>query len=155
MDRHTARYIYEHRLLPHWFFDMKEKFAMSIITNPGLLYEMLLGTFEQNHVSCPYGQEQFSVTPGRFTDTITVIKLTFPKPEEAPLCYAAFLFFDESFKNLCYITVEKGNDMNDDKPHLYAFEKGKKHMEIGSCEPGGMKDFKCAAQYYMKRYYSS
>ena len=128
---------------------------MSLITNPSLLYEMLLGTFEQNRVVCPYQKEQFQVIPGRFTDTITVIKLVFPKPEEEPLCYAAFLFFDEDFQNLSYITVEKGNDLNGDDPHLYAFEKGKKHMEIGSCELGGMKDFQCAAEYYMKRYFSS
>ena len=139
MDRHTARYIYEHRLLPHWFFDLKEKFAMSLITDPGLLYKMLLGTFEQNQVACPYQKEQFQVIPGRFTDTITVIKLVFPEPEEDPLCYAAFLFFDENFQNLSYITVEKG----------------KKHMEIGSCELGGMKDFKRAAEYYMNRYFPS
>lgn len=153
MDRHTARYIYEHRLLPHWLFDLKEKFVMSMIKNPSIIYEMLQGTFDQNGVECPYQKEQFIVTPGRFTDSVTVIKLTFPEPEEHPLCYAAFIFFDEDFQSLSYITVEKRDELSeDDNLPLFAWEPGKKHFLVGECKSGGMNDFKVAADYYMKRY---
>lgn len=154
MDRHTARYIFEHRLLPHWLFDLKEKFVMSVIKNPDMVYEMLLGTFEQNQVECPYTKDAYKVIPGRFTDTITVIKLVFPNPEEYPLCYAAYVFFDENFEKLCYISVEKTEDDLEGQQALFAWETGKKHFPVGSCQAGGMNDFKVAADYYIRRFYS-
>lgn len=36
------------------------------------------------------------------------MKITYPEPEEVPLCYCSYIFFTPEFNHLAYFCVEKG-----------------------------------------------
>ncbi len=49
--------------------------------------------FEQEGVSNPYTEDDFDVIASKVTEDILMLKVTFPEPEEEPLCYCSYFFF--------------------------------------------------------------
>lgn len=54
MDRHGIRYTFEHRLLPQWFFEDKERFVAVLLKDKGLLFDVINEIFQKENVKNPY-----------------------------------------------------------------------------------------------------
>ena len=100
MDRHGVRYCFEHRLLPGWFFEHKEGFVGLILHDKNILFEMINDIFTDEKVSNPYEKEDFVAIASKVTDEVKVLKIIFPEPEEEPLCYCSYIFFELGIKSI-------------------------------------------------------
>ena len=89
MDRHRIRYMFEHRLLPQWFFEEKESFVAPILKDKGILFEVLDQIFRKENVDNPYSPEQFNIEAAKLTEEVLMVKITFPEPEEEPLPFTS------------------------------------------------------------------
>lgn len=118
MERHEIRYLLEHRLLPHWFFEQKMQLIGLLLRDQEVLYRIIGDLFEKEGIENPYTADQFAVTVSKPDDKM-VVRISFPEPEEEPLCYCSYLFFDETFEKVSYFCIEKGDEENGDF-RLYA-----------------------------------
>ena len=109
MDRHGVRYLFEHRLLPQFFFTETENFIGTLLSEKDVLYRIIDSLFRKEDLENPYTAGQFSAEAAKITEQILMIKITFPEPEEAPLCYRTYLFFDTDFGKLGCYSVEKNS----------------------------------------------
>ena len=110
MDLHQIIYMFEHRMLPQYFFEDREKFVWIILENKGILYQIINEIFEKEQMENPYSPEQFGVMSAKITEDVMMLKLIFPEPQEEPLCYCSYLFFDREFKKMGFFCIEKGNE---------------------------------------------
>ena len=69
---------------------------------------MISDLFEKEEVTNPHLLENFDVTVDKITDDVLMLKIRFPEPEEEPLCYCSYLFFDENFEKTSYFCIGKG-----------------------------------------------
>ena len=149
MDRHGIRYMFEHRLLPQWFFKEKERFVAPILKDKGILFEVLDQIFRKENVDNPYSPEQFNSEAAKLTDEVLMVKITFPEPEEEPLCYCSYLFFDLAFEKIAYFCIERGNPAGDDLPFVCSWTKEGTHLNHGHCTFEEHNDFlRCADIFF-------
>lgn len=111
MDNNQILYTYEHKVLPQFYFELKEKFVMALV-NGGeeFLHGFLQPMYKNEEGECPFKKEQFGMKAGRLSDKLMLVRVVFPTPENAPLCYYAYLIFDEAFETARYFTLERGMD---------------------------------------------
>lgn len=64
--------------------------------------------FIENEIENPYTPEDVPISVIKLHDTLFVLKITYPEPEEVPLCYCSYIFFTPEFNHLAYFCVEKG-----------------------------------------------
>ena len=145
MDRHSIRYFFEHQLLPKWFFENKGEFVALVLHDQGILFRIVNDIFEKNNVENPYTENDFKVEAAKLTDELMMVKLVFPEPEETPLCYWSYLFFDLAFDNIRYFTVEKGLG---EYPFVCSWTVNGSHSNYGTCTLEEHNDFvKCVSIY--------
>ena len=149
MDRHGIRYTFEHRLLPQWFFEDKERFVAVLLKDKGLLFDVINEIFQKENVKNPYTPDQFDIEPARLTDELLMVKIIFPEPEEEPLCYCSYLFFDLAFENPAFFCIEKGNAYSDDRPFVCSWTKEGVHQNHGNCTFEGHNDFSRCVEVFM------
>lgn len=113
MNVHQIRYLVEHRLLPDFFYEKKGAFIGMLLHDKENLYQIADSVFKQEGVENPYSSEQFVVESGKVDEKTLMVKLTYPEPEEAPLCYCSYLFFDSQFQHMGFFTLEKSYGLPD------------------------------------------
>ncbi len=153
MDRHGIRYMFEHRLLPKWFFEDKMKFIGLLLHEKETLFNRINNIFKIAEVDNPYSLEDFNVTAAKITDDVLMLRIGFPEPEEEPLCYCAYLFFDESFEKVSYFCIEKGNAVSDNYPFVCSWTPDGVHRNHGNCSFEDDNDFIRCVDIHMKREY--
>lgn len=147
------RYMLEHRLLPTYFFVHKKNFVDRITRNKDAVYNILDKLFKDNNLENIYKKEDFNAELGKVTDEVTLIKITFPKPEVEPLCYSAYIFYDKNFEKLGYYCIEKGNEGNNFTPYVASWTKEGRHENHGTCTLENNEDLlKCADLHMRKEY---
>lgn len=152
-DRHRVRYKFEHRILPQLFFEDKAQFIGIILNDKDVLFRMIDEVFNDEKVPNPYSEDDFSIDAARITESVLMLKIIFPEPEEEPLCYCSYLFFDDKFEKLGYFCIEKGNEMSDFYPFVCSWTpEGKrvKHVNYGNCTFEDHNDFLRCADIFME-----
>lgn len=148
MNRHSIRYFFEHRLLPGGFYEEKERFIGMLLQDNEVLFRILDDLFEKEGVANPYLKESFKVGAEKLDEETMVVKIVFPKPEEEPLCYCSYLFFDKGFEKTAYFCIEKGADEMPDTPFVGAWTKDGAHLNYGKCTMENGGDFLRCAELY-------
>lgn len=145
MTTYQVRFGFEHHILPNGFYTDKLNFiGMFLLDKNGLFY-VLKGMLEEQGLECPYTEDQFKVEPLRLNEEISLFTLTFPEPEQGPLCYKSYLFFDEEFKRAMYFCIEKNEN---GVPSVCAWNQKGEHLEYMPCTFEDSDDFvKCATIY--------
>lgn len=153
MDRHGVRYLFEHRLLPKYFFEDGAKFIGILLDNDEILYDIINDIFEKEEVENPYSKEEFTVEAARLVEDILLLKICFPEPEEEPLCYCSYMLFDEKFEKKGYFCIEKGNEAGEYLPFVCGWTPDGSHLNYGNC---GLKEeeglFRCLEIYVEEIY---
>ncbi len=144
--------MFEHRLLPQWFFEETEKLVGLVLQNKGILYQIIDDIFAKEKVKNPYSASQFDMETAKLTDEVMMLKLTFPMPEEEPLCYCSYLFFNKGFEKLGFFCIEKGNALGNAKeePFVCAWTQERSHVNYGTCTFENQNDFLRCADIYME-----
>ena len=155
MDRHGVRYLFEHRLLPQFFFTETENFIGTLLSEKDVLYRIIDSLFRKEDLENPYTAGQFSAEAAKITEQILMIKITFPKPEEAPLCYRTYLFFDTDFGKLGYYSVEKNSGIIDDEPFVCSWSRDGQHRNYGNCSLEDDEDFRRCLEIHLKTGYGT
>ena len=106
MDRHGIRYMYEHRLLPSWFFEDKAQFVGMLLHDKAILFRIIQEMFDKEGLQNPYKEEDFDIEATKITDAVLMLKIVFPVPEEEPLCYSSYMFFDSEFEKTSYFCTD-------------------------------------------------
>lgn len=101
-------YLFEHKLIPSVFYQKQDVFIKAVLSNKELLYQILNDMFIENEIENPYTPEDVPISVIKLHDTLFVLKITYPEPEEVPLCYCSYIFFTPEFNHLAYFCVEKG-----------------------------------------------
>ncbi|RKM56743.1 hypothetical protein D6856_14700 [Butyrivibrio sp. XB500-5] len=152
MDRHGVRYVFEHRVLPNWFYEDKEQFIGILINDKSVLFRVINDIFEKEEVANPYSEDDFDVITAKVTEDVFMVKINFPEPEEEPLCYCSYLFFDKEFEKINYFCIEKGNEASDNYPYVCSWgESG--HSNYGNCTFDEHNDYLMCADLYMRNTY--
>ena len=152
MNRHDVRYLFEHKLLPGWFFKDGEQFIGAVINDKHILFRIISGVFKDEKVDNPYSDEDFRVTGSKIKEDLTMLKFTFPEPEEEPLCYCSYLFFDKEFQKISYFCIEKGNELSDDMPFVCSWTEDGTHLNHGNCTFEDNNDLLTCLDIHMKRF---
>ena len=152
MNRHDSRYFFEHKLLPEWFFENKDEFIGFLLSDKTILFEMIDDIFTQQKVSNPYKKEDFDVQPSKVTDEVKMLKIIFPEPEEEPLCYCSYIFFDDDLEKISYFCIEKGNEKSDNLPFVCSWTEDHMHLNHGNTTFEEYNDFLRCAELHMKNY---
>lgn len=153
MNRHDVRYAFEHRILPQWFFEEKSRFVGLFLSDKHMLFRVINDIFKKEKIDNPYEDDNFKIEASRITEDIMMLIFTFPKPEEEPLCYCSYLFFDKEFEKLSYFCIEKGNPEGDNYPFVCSWTSDGSHLNHGNCTFEDHNDLLRCAEIHMKRYY--
>lgn len=153
MNRHEIRYLFEHRLLPQWFFEEQAQLIGGLLHDKEMLFRIINDIFQKEGVDNPYSEDDFDVEPARITEEVMMLKIIFPEPEEEPLCYCSYLFFDQEFSKTSYFCIEKGNALGQDAPYVCSWTKDGDHCNHGNCTMEGNADFIKCADIHMAREY--
>lgn len=153
MNLHSIRYMFEHRMLPQGFFEEKARFIGMLLQDKGVLYRIINDIFEKEEVQNPYEEEQFGIEAAKITEDVMMLKIIFPEPEEEPLCYCSYMFFDKDFEKIRYFCIEKGNGVGQPQPFVCSWDKDGTHLNHGNCTFEEHGDFKKCADIYMKQEY--
>lgn len=131
MDNNQILYLYEHKLLPKYYFQMKDRFVMALLNgSEEFLRGFLENLYKDENRECPFTKEQFGLKVGRLSEKLMLVRIVFPTPETAPLCYYAFLIFDESFEKACFFTLERGAD--EKEMFLCSWNRDGQHTNYGT-----------------------
>ena len=127
MDENNIRYLVEHKILPQLFYGLKDKFVYALAIKEDALYGLVQSVYDENNIENPYTKEQFKI------DCFTIFdfmcnKITFPSPKKEPQCYYAYMFFDEEFNHMSYVTIEKGTDSS----YMCLWDGNGDHVNNGS-----------------------
>lgn len=85
MDRHGVRYQFEHRILPQLFFEDKAQFIGIILNDKDVLFRVIDEIFSGEEVTNPYSKDDFTIEAARIAESVMMLKIIFPEPEEEPL----------------------------------------------------------------------
>lgn len=153
MDRHGIRYVFEHRVLPQWFFEDTQKFVGVLLNNKEVLYDFINDIFEKENVENPYSEDDFKVEAAKLTDNVLFVKISFPEPEEEPLCYCSYMLFDEKFEKKRYYCIERGNEAGDFLPFVCGWTPEGTHVNYGHCGLGEDEDLIRCMELYVNELY--
>lgn len=146
MNLQNVRYGFEHRILPNGFYTDKQNFVGMILNNKNVIFEILSEMLEKENIDNPYTADQFRIDSAQLTDEYYMLKLTFPEPEEEPLCYWCYLIYDKNFERTMYFCLEKAGDS--DTPVVCAWNAKGEHMDYGSCALDDTKAFTMCSQIF-------
>jgi len=120
-------YEYEHRLLPSFIYDETTDFKPMFIQKPESLFMIFDQLCGEHKIENKYKQEEFSSHAYKFNDEWMGIVIDFPMPEKAPLCFQAYIIFDNLGKRCGYFTFEIGPAINGVCGHLSSWDAEKNH----------------------------
>jgi len=150
--RHEIRYQLEHVLLPKKFYYDKIDFVCSLLNDRAYLFNMIDEMFKVLNLTNPYQISDFNVQELKLGEEVMVIKLTFPEPEEEPLCYCCYLFFDTGFKNSEYYLVEMGKIFDNTEPFICSWKPDGTYNKYGTCSLENGEDYAKCKEYYLAQY---
>ena len=104
-----------------------------LINKKEILFEIISTLFNDEQILNPYSPEDYKVTMQKVTDEVRMIKMEFPKPEEEPLCYCAYMFFDDTFHKISYFCIERGNSEDNEYPFVCSWTPDGAHHNYGMC----------------------
>lgn len=151
MSLHQIRYIIEHRIIPCYFYEQKEQFIGFLLRDRENFYRLVDDIFQAEQIPNPYSGNSFTTESAKLQEDLFMVKLIYPEPEEAPLCYCAYLFFDSLFKHPGFFTVEKGNALSQDRPFICSWTPDGNHNNYGNCTLEDGEDFLHCLKFYNKR----
>ena len=128
---HQARYMVEHRLIPELLYKEGIGFMGAIAEEDNILNKILLEYLTKDGVENPYSDKAIKVKPFSIKD-ILIAKITFPEPEEEPLCYESYAFYDTANDRAGYYCLEKGGAI-DDQPFLCGWSPDGVHLNYDNC----------------------
>jgi hypothetical protein len=128
---HDARYYFEHDLLPRFFFENGLDFMGAIANKEdNVLNKVFLDILEKSNLDNLYGDNPIQIEPFAVKD-IYIAHLTFPNPEDEPLCYETFMIYNIE-TNICgFYCIEKGSKEN--QRFLCEWTKETQHLNYGVC----------------------
>lgn len=157
MNAYDIRYTFEHVILPQWFFEGKGRFVELLVNDDTVLYRIINDIFKNEAVENPYKEEQFKIEISKIIEEVMMIKIILPYPEDEPLCYWCYLFFNKQYDKLGFFSIEKGNNIagktNETVPFLCSWTADGAHNNYGSCSIEDNQDFIKCADIYMTREY--
>ena len=96
---HEIRYTLEHRMLPGWLYGEGQRLTELLTERPLFVYEVLCDILKKEGLENPYRGEDFETericADSSVDEKITVLKLTLPEPEDAPLCYRIYMIYND------------------------------------------------------------
>lgn len=153
MDRHSIRYMFEHKLLPGYFYSDTERLLKMILLDKKVLFRIISDIFRGESVENPYKEEDFDAYPFKVTDEVRGVCINLPEPEEEPLCYRIYMIFNMTFDKLWYFTIEKGNEVGEDYPFVCAWTAEGGHLNLGNCTFEKDNDLIRCLDIFMEREY--
>ena len=128
---HGARYALEHRIIPKYLYENGIGFMGAIADKEAnLLNKVLLDLLSEDGVVNPYGEDPIKVEPFRVEDII-IARIIFPEPEEDPLCYESYAFFNSKDERAAYYCLEKGQP--GEEPFLCGWSEDGIHLNFNNC----------------------
>ena len=128
-------YHFQHRLLPMWFYDSPKEFAGVLSEKDTALFEILSELLARGEAENTFRPGEFRVEPVEVNEDTMAIKIKYPKPADAPLCFGAFCFFNKGFDKLRFFTIEKGEDIEGGFPVLGSWDADGAHSNYGKVSP--------------------
>ena len=130
-------YQFQYNLLPNWTYNAPQFIGDLIKDGVGAtLYSQIKSFYEREKAELPYKEEDFRGFHARLDDDTYVIVMKFPKPEETPLCYAAFIFIDVKTDEKAYYTLERGINLDGSLLQFMCFkDREGGHHNYGSADP--------------------
>jgi len=153
MILHQIRYVFEHRLLPQLFFENNAQFVGMVLKDKAVLFRIIDDIFQKEDVENPYTEEQFDIETAKIAEGVMMMKIILPEPEDEPLCYCCYLFFDNNFEKLSFFCIEKGNEIGQMYPFVCSWTSGGAHNNHGNCSFENHGDFLRCADIHMEREY--
>ena len=133
----NLNYQFQFNLLPNWTYNTPQ-FISDLLKNGvgATLYRQIKSVYEREEAELPYKEEDFNGFHARLDDDTYLIVLRFPKPEETPLCYAAFIFIDVKTNRKAYYTLERGANLDGSLLQFMCYkDKDGGHHNYGSVDP--------------------
>lgn len=112
---------------------------------------MINDIFQNEELENPYTPEQFGIEAERLTEEVMMLKIIFPEPEDEPICYCSYLFFNRDFEKTGYLCIEKGNGEGQEKPFVCAWTADGTHLNYGRCSFEEHGDFLRCVEIYMEQ----
>lgn len=132
MTGYDMRYKLEHEMLPKWFFKDKKQLIVTLLDDHHVLHRVIGDLFKLMKMENPYQPEEFDIVPERLTDDILMVKVIYPEPEQAPLCYCSYLLFDGEFENMGFYTLEKSLPIaGNEDPYVCGWSEDETHSNYG------------------------
>ena len=102
----------------------------------------------------PYREEDFEIESFPLVAGVTALKITFPEPEIEPLCYKAYLFFDQEFEIMSYFCRERAYEEGEEEKTalLCSWYPNHNHAIIGESTFDDRQDIFNCIEVYMKKY---
>lgn len=150
MENYRIRYAFEHKLIPHYFYEQAANFIGTLLNDREVLFRIIDDMYEQEGVDNPYTSEQFQMKGVRISDEVMMLKITFPEPDQEPFCYCSYLFFDSTFEKLGYYCIERGTEATS-LPYVCSWSADGVHHNYGNCTLDNDEAMLMCADMFMER----
>lgn len=129
LDR--ARYIFEHKVLPHYFFQDKQEFLGALMQQQAtLLALMMRDVCQELEVECAYQSSDYTVELLQIREDYYAIRVTMPQPSEVPQCFRIYMVFNQACSQQAYFTVEYGEA---GQRFMCGWNTVGEHVNYGNC----------------------
>ena len=118
-----------------WFYDSPKEFVGVLSEKDTALFEILSELLSRGGVENTFRAGEFKTEPVEVSDDAMALRIKYPKPADAPLCFGAICFFNKDFDKLAFYTVEKGEDLEGGFPVLCSWDKDGSHSNYGKVSP--------------------
>lgn len=110
-----VRYYIEHDFIPQTLIENPEQFITALLNGRGLcmknMYDIIYKNVDSEN---PYSAEDFKVEHFKIDDNFSFICINMPQKGLEPLlCSRVYLFYDNSFEQTRYFTIEKSSENNE------------------------------------------
>lgn len=131
---YEVRYVFEHRLLPAWFYCAGEETLKGIQDQDAAFlwrkWKLLCGAagLEMTDAKNP-----FKVSKRTIDDRCAIVRIDMPNPDGQALCYYVYLIWSGDYESRGYFTVERGASPK--VRYLCSWTEGRQHCNHGKCSP--------------------
>lgn len=129
------------------------QFVELLLHEKEILFNVISEMFAKEKIDNPYSVDDFDVSAAKITEDVLTLRIGFPEPEVEPLCYCAYMFFDERFEKVSYFCIEKGSSWSDNYPFVCSWTPDEDHHNYGNCTFEEHNDFIRCADIHMEREY--
>ena len=130
----SALYAMETSTLPVLFFEEKAALVNKITEENSYIYEICVSVHKEMKIPIQITPGKFSSELSKADNGLNVLKIFFPEPDRKHLCYAALMFYTDSFKYTRYMCIEKAGDDDGEANIIECLPNGKR-KEHGPCTP--------------------